>query len=485
MAGGTHVSGSSLYGRADDAVGRLVESLIRGHHRRRLARKGWSAILDTDPTIAVDAASSPVRDGNSVEIFVDGHDAFAGMLAMIEGAQRSVHIAGWHATPDFELTRGSIPKALGDALRVAAERARVRVLLWGGAQVPVIRPTRSDARQARDAFTRLPGVSVALDTHEYLQHCHHEKLLVVDDRVAFVGGLDMTHLTADRWDATAHEARPTLGWHDAAARLGGPVVGDIAAHFNARWAEVTGERLPVPELPQRAGPHAVQFLRTIPENVYSFVPHGEFSILAEYRRALASAQHLVYLENQFLWAPEIVDILEDKLLRPPGPDFRMILLLPSHPSSGRDTTLGQLARLVQADLDHRLLAVTVQPMAVDSPGTYVHAKVGIVDDCWLTVGSANLNAHSLFNDTEANVVFTDPHLVRSTRLRLWAEHLGTDDVDGDPSQLFDQQWARIAYEQLARRRDRLPPTHRLCQLDGVSARRDLVLGGLVGLLVDG
>ena len=78
MAGGPHVNGSSLGGRADDAVGRLLESLIRGHHRRRLARKGWSAILDSGPTTAVDAASSPVRDGNSAEIFVDGQDAFAG-----------------------------------------------------------------------------------------------------------------------------------------------------------------------------------------------------------------------------------------------------------------------------------------------------------------------------------------------------------------------------------------------------------------------
>ena len=479
------MNGLSLAGRADESVGRLLESLIRGHHRRRLARKGWSAILDSDPTTAVAAASSPVRDGNSVEVFVDGQDAFAGMLAMIEDARRSVHIAGWHATPDFELTRGSIPRALADALSVAAERARVRVLLWGGAQVPVIRPTRSDARHARDAFARISGVSVALDTHEYLQHCHHEKLLVVDDQVAFVGGLDMTHLIADRWDATAHQPHPSLGWHDAAARLGGPVVGDIAAHFNDRWSEVTGEHVPVAELPQKAGPHAVQFLRTIPESVYRFLPNGEFSILAEYRRAIASAQRLVYLENQFLWAPEIVDILEDKLLRPPGSDFRMILLLPSHPSSGRDTTLGQLARLVQADLDHRLLAVTLQPMTLESPGTYVHAKVGIVDDCWLTVGSANLNAHSLFNDTEANVVFADPDLVRSTRQRLWAEHLGTDDVDGDPTRLVDHLWSPIAREQLARRRDRLPPTHRLCQMEGVSPRRDLVLGGLVGLLVDG
>lgn len=328
-------------------------------------------------------------------------------------------------------------------------------------------------------------MSVALDTHEYLQHCHHEKLLVVDDEVAFVGGLDMTHLTADRWDTGRHEPRHSLGWHDAAARLEGPVVGDIAAHFNARWTEITGERLPMPEISPQAGPHAVQFLQTIPENVYNFRPHGEFSILAEYRRALASAQQLVYLENQFLWAPEIVDILEDKLVRPPSPNFRMILLLPSHPSSGRDTTLGQLARLVQADVENRLLAVTLQPMTADSPGTYVHAKVGIVDDRWLTIGSANLNAHSLFNDTEANVVLTDPDLVRSTRLRLWAEHLGTDDVDGDPTRIFDEQWARTAREQLSRRRDRLPPTHRLCQLEGVSARKDLVLGGLIGLLVDG
>jgi phosphatidylserine/phosphatidylglycerophosphate/cardiolipin synthase-like enzyme len=426
-----------------------------------------------------------MRGGNSVEIFVDGEAAFAAMLAAIQGAQRRVHIAGWHATPDFVLARGESEVTLGQAISAAAGRAEVRVLLWGGPRLPVIRPTRSDSREARDAFARLPGVRVALDTHEYLQHCHHEKLLVIDDEVAFVGGLDLTHLTADRWDTTGHEPREGLGWHDAAVRLGGPVVGDVATHFQARWAEVTGERLPPPTVPEPAGPHQAQFLRTVPEKVYRFLPNGEFSILAEYRRALVSAEHLIYLENQFLWAPEIVDILEDKLREPPGPEFRMILVLPSKPSSGRDTTLGQLARLVQADRHQRLLAATLQPMAAYGAGTYVHAKVGIVDDSWLTIGSANLNAHSLFNDTEANVVFTGLDLVRSTRLRLWAEHLGTDDVIGDPARSFDSQWVPIAREQLARRHRGLPPTHRLCELEGVSSRRDLVLGGLVGLLVDG
>jgi phosphatidylserine/phosphatidylglycerophosphate/cardiolipin synthase-like enzyme len=286
-------------------------------------------------------------------------------------------------------------------------------------------------------------------------------------------------------DTSTHQPRASLGWHDAAVRLAGPVVADVAAHVNARWYEVTGERLTDPEPPAPAGPYAVQFLRTIPEGIYDFRPHGEFSILAEYRRALAGAEHLVYLENQFLWAPEIVDILEEKLRHPPAPDFRMILVLPSHPSSGRDTTLGQLARLVQADGDRRLLPATLQPMADDNQGTYVHAKVGIVDDRWLTIGSANLNAHSLFNDTEVNVTMSDPDLVRHTRMALWAEHLGTDDVGGDPARLFDEQWVRVATEQLARRRDGLPPTHRVCRLEGVSSRRDLVLGGLVGLLVDG
>ena len=54
---------------------------------------------------------------------------------------------------------------------------------------------------------------------------------------------------------------------------------------------------------------------------------------------------------------------------------------------------------------------------------YVHAKIGIVDDAWMTVGSANLNEHSLFNDTEVNVVVRDEAFIRAARLRLWEEHL--------------------------------------------------------------
>jgi phosphatidylserine/phosphatidylglycerophosphate/cardiolipin synthase-like enzyme len=117
----------------------------------------------------------------------------------------------------------------------------------------------------------------------------------------------------------------------------------------------------------------------------------------------------------------------------------------------------------------------------------VHAKVGMVDDRWLTVGSANLNDHSLLNDTELNVVSHDPALARTTRLALWAEHLEstTSQVDGEPATVIDHQWRPIAEEQLDRSRRGLPLTHRLMRLDHVSRRSARLLGPLQGLVVDG
>lgn len=118
----------------------------------------------------------------------------------------------------------------------------------------------------------------------------------------------------------------------------------------------------------------------------------------------------------------------------------------------------------------------------------MHAKVAIVDDRWLTAGSANLNAHSLLNDTECNVVCDDPVLARDTRVRLWAEHLELDpgDVaDADPCRLVDERWRPIANEQLERRKAKVPPTHRLLALPGVSRRSGRLLGPLQGLIDDG
>jgi phosphatidylserine/phosphatidylglycerophosphate/cardiolipin synthase-like enzyme len=167
-----------------------------------------------------------------------------------------------------------------------------------------------------------------------------------------------------------------------------------------------------------------------------------------------------------------------------------VVLLPAKANNGQDDTQGQLGVLVSADDGReRFLAATIRSLSDgrDDP-LYVHAKVGIVDDRWLTIGSANLNAHSLFNDTEMNVVSDDRALARSTRLRLWSEHLdlGEPAIDGQtPTQTVDELWRPIAIEQLHRRQAGEEPTHRLLALPGISRRARRLLGPLQGLVDDG
>jgi phosphatidylserine/phosphatidylglycerophosphate/cardiolipin synthase-like enzyme len=280
-----------------------------------------------------------------------------------------------------------------------------------------------------------------------------------------------------------------MGWHDVTTRLRGPAVADVAAHFAARWGDVTGETLAAPPPPPAAGSHELQVIRTVPEKVYEFLPRGDFRIVEAYARALRSARTLIYLESQFLWSPELVEILAEKLRHPPADDFRLVVLLPARPNNGADSTRGQLGVLADADGgNRRFLAATLRARSGGLTGPlYVHAKVGIVDDAWITIGSANLNDHSMFNDSEMNVVACDPSLARETRLRLWAEHLERPlaEVAGKPARVVDELWRPIAREQLARRQRGDPPTHRLLELPGVSRRSKALLGPIDGLLVDG
>ena len=253
----------------------------------------------------------------------------------------------------------------------------MRVLVWAGPPAPVFEPKRSDVEQIRDELTRGTRISCVLDARERTMHCHHEKLVIVDGEVAFVGGIDLTSLGGARWDDTAHPATGRLGWHDVATRLRGPAVADVAKHFRARWQKVAKEPLAAPQPPSPAGETTVQILRTVPDGTYGFVPNGDFRIL--------------------------------------------------------------------------------------------------------------LNEHSLFNDTEMNVLTCDEELARRTRLELWAEHLErpVEQVDADPTRVIDELWRPIAQEQLRLHRTGQLRTHRLMELPAVSRRTKRLIGPMRGLLVDG
>jgi phosphatidylserine/phosphatidylglycerophosphate/cardiolipin synthase-like enzyme len=473
----------------DKAVGDGVERVVRRHHERRLRKLGWARALDPPDTALWAAGGPPPRPGCSLEVLVDGAEFLPRLVQELRGARSHVHLAGWYISPDFALTRDADRVFVGALLAELAERIPVRVLVWAGSPLPLFHPDRSDVDAVGEALTTGTRIAFATDAKERPMHCHHEKIVVIDDRVAFVGGIDLTTYAGDRYDTHAHEPRSGVGWHDAGCVLTGPAVADVSAHFRERWLAVTGQRLPEPVPPEPSGRVVVQVVRTVPERLYASAPEGDFRILEAYVRALRSAQRLVYLENQFLWSSEIGEVLKRKLERPPSDDFRLVVLLPADPNDGGDDTRGLLADLIECDGDRgRMVACALYASGERGTSTvYVHAKIAVVDDRWLTLGSANLNEHSLFNDTELNVVSCDAELARRTRLALWSEHLElpVKAVSADPTRVVDALWKPIAEEQDRRRREGKPLTHRLCLLPHVSKRTRRLLGPVQGLLVDG
>ena len=124
--------------------------------------------------------------------------------------------------PDFALVRDGDPIVLRNILSDLAERVEVRMLAWAGAPLPLFRPSREEMRSIRERFVDRTAIRFELDSHERPLHCHHEKTIVIDDRIAFVGGIDLTSESGDRYDTSEHPPRVTVGWHDACARLEGP-----------------------------------------------------------------------------------------------------------------------------------------------------------------------------------------------------------------------------------------------------------------------
>jgi phosphatidylserine/phosphatidylglycerophosphate/cardiolipin synthase-like enzyme len=480
----------SFITQLDSAIGNGIEAAVRAKHRRRLRHLGWErALLPTDGELWA-AGDPPPRSGCSLDVLVDGAEVFPALAEAIEQARDFVHMMGWHVASHFELERRGRRAVLGQLLADAAQRVDVKVLVWAGAPVPAFHPTRAEVGEAVKTLTRQTRIRCETDPREHPFHCHHEKAVIVDGEVAFVGGIDVTDFAGDRYDTSDHPARWRLGWHDVGTRLCGPAVADVGEHFALRWGELTGESIGPSQPPPRVGEHQVQVVRTISNGMYEALPHGDFRILESYVRAIRQAQRFIYLENQFLWSPQIVDLLATKLREPPTPGFRILLMLPARANNGQDDTSGQLGILADADDGAgRLLAVTLRSLSGEREDRlYVHAKVGIVDDRWLTVGSANLNAHSLLNDTEMNVVTTDRGLARDTRLRLWSEHLGVDAATlakEDPQEVVSGRFRPIAVEQLERLKRGAAPTHRLLELPGVSRRSRRLLGPLVGLIDDG
>jgi phosphatidylserine/phosphatidylglycerophosphate/cardiolipin synthase-like enzyme len=474
-------------GAVAHTVGEGVERAVTSHHRRRLRKVGWEHVFDADELGFSRGATFEPRGGNRIEVLVDGSTYLPSVAEAIAGAKSHVHLLGWCFSPELNLTRDEEPVVLRNLLSDVARRIDVRLLVWQGAPIAVFRPTKREVDSYMKVFTSATQIQGETDSCVRLKYSHHEKIVVVDDEVAFVGGIDLTLDGGDPFDTPKHPSRGQIGWHDAAVRIEGPAVADVANHFRLRWRGPGDERLPEPEPQPSKGDVELQVVRTIPEKVFPSIPRGDFSVFESYVRALRSAERLVYLENQLLWSPEIVSILVDRLHDPPSDEFRVVAVLPARPNDGADVSRGAISALIHADDgNERFLACTLYARTGPLRDlVYVHSKIGIVDDRWLTIGSANLNERSMFNDSEVNVVTLDEGLARRTRLRLWEEHLETSDVDGDPTHVVDELWRPIAKEQLDNLENGRPLTHRLVMLPGVSRRTRRITGAVKSRVYDG
>jgi phosphatidylserine/phosphatidylglycerophosphate/cardiolipin synthase-like enzyme len=160
-----------LVERLDGWAGNVIEAAIGRRHRRRLRRVGRVDQLDPprDPSLWA-AGDPPSRSECALDVLGDGGEALPCIAEALAGARSHVHIAGWHITPDFGLTRDDQASRLRDLLGDLAERIEVRVLLWAGAPVLVFTPARAAVRRVREELTRGTRVRCALDSRERPMH---------------------------------------------------------------------------------------------------------------------------------------------------------------------------------------------------------------------------------------------------------------------------------------------------------------------------
>jgi phosphatidylserine/phosphatidylglycerophosphate/cardiolipin synthase-like enzyme/purine-cytosine permease-like protein len=432
--------------------------------------------------------------GNLVRPLVHGAVYFAELLAAVTAMRRGDHLffTDWRGDADERL--GAPGTEVSHVLAAAAARGVVvRGLIWRS-HLDRFHYQQSENRHLGREI-QAAGGECLLDMRVRAGGSHHQKLVVLrhqdhpEDDVAYLGGIDLCHGRKDDSRHLGDEQPCPLGavygsrpaWHDVQVAIQGPAVGDVETAFRERWEDPTPltrnpyhrwrDRVlrpngpapcppPYPD-PPRCGTHAVQVLRTYPcrRRGYDFAPSGERSIARAYQKALRQAQQLVYLEDQYLWSPHVVGVFADALSANPG--LRLIAVVPLFPDrDSRTYNAPQLlarARSLQLLRDHGGDRVAVYGIenALGTP-VYVHAKVCIVDDTWLTIGSDNINLRSWSYDSELSCAVLDQspagtQLAQRLRLALAREHL--DRAEGDDADLLEPIDAFAAFAQSAKELD--------------------------------
>ena len=400
-----------------------------------------------------------VEDVDRAGVLVDAQAYFRAFHLAARSAEHSLLISGWQFDSSVRLLRGAdaeggLPVRLLHFLNYLCEHKpglRVSLLAWDFSMIYTLE--RELLQEYRFNWTTHERLQFRFDSTAPVGASHHQKFVMIDRRLAFIGGMD---LCDKRWDDRTHlalhpervdsELVPFGPYHDVQCYVTGGIVEKLDGLFCDRWERATGERLEtgpsgewrIPDfrdaIPVECGKAALS--RT--ESSSTAPPIHELREL--FLRAIGSAEELIYVENQYFTSQEVHDALVARLIDSRRPLLNVVFVLPRQPEALKEAlALGlEQARLIEsvratAARTGHAVGVYYATAAGDSRlATYIHSKVLIVDDRFLSMGSANLTNRSVGLDTELNLSWEavpprDPRLCRSirrVRVSLLAEHTG-------------------------------------------------------------
>ncbi len=431
-------------------------------------------------------------EGNSLRPLVHGKTYFAELYERVceLGPGDRLYFADWRGDPHQQLTDdpgSTVSRVFSDAAQRGVD---VRGLLWRSHWHRLGFSSRGHRFLGEEIGEA--GGECLRDMRVRFRGSHHQKFVVLRHAdepgrdIAYVGGIDLCRSRRDderhRGDEQPLPMAPAYGprpaWHDVQVAISGPAVHDVETTFRERWEDSTpltlnpgrllssllqseqlvpgplGEQWPPP--PSTGGHDVVQILRTFPELLpvgYDFAPAGERSVMLGNLKAITQADRLVYVEDQYLWSPEVGEHFASALRR--NPELRLVVVLPLVPDEagpvaeppqlyGRSLAM---APILEAGGDRVAVFGLTNEQGLP---VYVHAKACVIDHRWASVGSDNLNRRSWTCDSEIACTTVDDRgdvdgpapedaFARVLLRTLVAEHLGCApaEVPQDPVELFE------------------------------------------------
>lgn len=392
-------------------------------------------------------------------LIVDAADYYRHAKRAMLNAREQIILIGWDFDSRIFLDREDredqstegVPNELGRFIQWLANNRPglcIHILKWDMGALKLLGRGTTLLRLARWMWH--DRITFKLDGAHPTGGSHHQKILIIDDALAFCGGIDMT---ADRWDTRAHapddprRRRPTTRrrygpWHDATMAVEGEAARALGELARTRWKVAGGAALPVPGSgghvwPPDLKPHFEDVTLGIART------RGECPDASEVREnerlfldMIRSARRFVYAENQYFASRRIAEAIAERLQEPDGPEF--VLVNPVTADGWLEEEVMGAARaqlmkaLAKADRLGRFRIYT--PVNEAGEDIYVHAKIMIVDDQVLRVGSANMNNRSMGLDSECDVAIDAlacgdagaADTIEAIRCDLMAEHLGVD-----------------------------------------------------------